>query len=88
VADRLVATAMTGFDGHRGWVYYLAVDPKLRGQGHGRTMMHAAEDWLASRDAPKLNLMVRMDNAAVRAFYVALGYAESDVTVMQRVLPR
>jgi ribosomal protein S18 acetylase RimI-like enzyme len=79
---RLVATAMVGADGHRGWVYYLAVDPALRGQGLGEAMMRAAEAWVAARGLPKIQLMVRADNAAVLAFYKAIGYATEDVTVM------
>lgn len=83
---RLAATVMTGCDGHRGWVYYLAVDPQLRHAGHGATMMRAAEGWLKARGAPKLNLMVRSDNAAAVGFYKAIGYARSDVMVLQKVL--
>ena len=82
----LVATAMVGHDGHRGWVYYVAVAPELRGRGHGRAVMAAAEAWLAERDVPKLNLMVRADNAAARGFYATLGYGVDDVAVMSRPL--
>jgi ribosomal protein S18 acetylase RimI-like enzyme len=80
--DRLVATAMVGADGHRGWVYYLAVDPERRGQGLGVAMMRAAEAWARARGMPKLQLMVRADNAAAVAFYRAIGYATEPVTVM------
>ena len=66
-AGRLLGTAMVGHDGHRGWVYYLAVDPDLRGNGLGRQLMHASERWLRERDVPKLNLMVRTTNHAVLA---------------------
>ena len=82
----LVATVMMGFDGHRAWVYYLAVVPARHGCGLGRKMMAAAEAWLHARNAPRLNLMVRADNLAARGFYQALGYKESDVTVFQRDL--
>ena len=85
-AETLIATVMTGFDGHRAWVYYLAVSPEHQGQGLGRLMMAAAEDWLRARKAPRLNLMVRADNEAARGFYDALGYKISDVTVFQRDL--
>lgn len=84
--DVLVATVMVGCDGHRGWVYYLAVAPEARRGGHGRAMMHAAEDWLKACGAPKLNLMVRGDNAAAVGFYEAIGYSRSDVMVLQKVL--
>jgi ribosomal protein S18 acetylase RimI-like enzyme len=85
-AGRLVATAMVGHDGHRGWVYYLAVQAGARGRGHGRAMMAACERWLGERGVPKLNLMVRGDNAQARAFYAALGYAADDVVVLSRRL--
>jgi len=80
----LVATAMVGADGHRGWVYYLAVAPQLRGEGLGAALMAAAERWVAARGMPKLQLMVRSDNAAVASFYRAIGYVEEPVTVLSR----
>lgn len=83
---RIVATAMAGHDGHRGWIYYLAVAPACRGAGHGRTMTGAAETWLRNAGMPKVQLMVRESNRAVRAFYETLGYAQSPVTVMQKWL--
>lgn len=86
IDDQLVATVMAGCDGHRGWVYYLAVDPALRHAGHGAAMMRAAESWLKIRGAPKLNLMVRADNVAAVGFYAAIGYAASDVMVLQKIL--
>lgn len=86
VDDRLVATVMVGCDGHRGWVYYLAVDPKAQRAGHGAAMMRTAEAWLKERGAPKLNLMVRADNATAVGFYEAIGYARSDVMVLQKFL--
>jgi len=70
----IVATAMVGHDGHRGWVYYVAVDPDRQGQDFGRAIMAAAEDWLRARDVTKVMLMVRPDNVSVRAFYDRLGY--------------
>jgi ribosomal protein S18 acetylase RimI-like enzyme len=82
----MVATVMVGCDGHRGWVYYLAVAPEAQRAGHGAAMMRAAEAWLRARGAPKLNLMVRGDNAAAVGFYAAIGYARSDVMVLQKVL--
>lgn len=79
---RLVATAMVGADGHRGWVYYLAVAPDQRGLRHGEALMRAAETWVRERGMPKLQLMVRSDNAAVVAFYKAIGYAVEEVAVL------
>jgi ribosomal protein S18 acetylase RimI-like enzyme len=85
-AGSLLATVMVGHDGHRGWVYYLAVRPDARGRGHGRTMMRACEAWLVERGIPKLNLMVRGDNVAVQAFYASLGYGRDDVVVLSHRL--
>jgi len=70
----LVASVLVGHDGHRGWVYYVSVDPNHRLKDYGREIMTAAEDWLRARGIAKLQLMVRGDNAKVHAFYEALGY--------------
>ena len=75
-AGAIVATAMVGHDGHRGWVYYVATDPAHRGKGHGRAIMQAAEDWLRRTGIEKLQLMVRSDNTQVQAFYHSIGYGE------------
>lgn len=83
-AGALLGTAMVGHDGHRGWVYYLAVDPAKRGRQLGRALMQASEAWLADRGAPKLNVMIRGDNAVTRAFYEAVGYRLDDVVVYSR----
>lgn len=85
-AGRMRGTVMVGFDGHRGWIYYLAVAPAARGCGVGRALMVAAETWLQVRDAPKLQLMVRGDNAAAHGFYAALGFEEQAVTVFGKRL--
>lgn len=74
VDGRLAASAMVGFDGHRGWVYYVAVDPAVRGKGHGGAVMGAAEAWLRAVGAPKLQLMVRDENDVATGFYEAIGY--------------
>ncbi len=85
---RLAATVMVGDDGHRGWVYYLAVDPDFREAGLGRRMMAAAEAWLRERDAPKIQLMVREDNGQTIGFYNALGYeVQPVVTIGKRLDP-
>ena len=70
----LAASVLVGHDGHRGWVYYVSVDPDHRLKDYGREIMTAAEDWLRERSIAKLQLMVRDDNARVHAFYEALGY--------------
>jgi ribosomal protein S18 acetylase RimI-like enzyme len=82
----LLGTVMVGHDGHRGWVYYLAVEPRCRGRGLGRELMAAAESWLDEQGVPKLQLMVRADNAAVIEFYERLGYADQQVVVLGRFL--
>ena len=70
----IVATVMVGHDGHRGWVYSVAVDPEQHKKGYGRAIMTAAEDWLRTRGIEKLQLLVRADNTRVQAFYETLDY--------------
>jgi hypothetical protein len=84
--ERIVASAMVGHDGHRGWVYYVATDPDRRGQGLGRAIMNAAEDWLRQAGIAKLQLLVRQDNAKATAFYETIGYDEAAVTVFAKWL--
>jgi len=74
----IVASVLVGHDGHRGWVYYVAVDPDCRHKGYGRVIMDAAEHWLRRRGIEKLQLMVRPDNSQVQAFYRSLGYLEQE----------
>jgi len=83
---KVVASVMVGHDGHRGVVYYLAVDPGMRKQNLGCAMMDAAEGWLVERGVWKLNLMIRAENEAVRKFYEALGYVVEERVVMARRL--
>ena len=78
VDETLVATAMIGYDGHRGWVNYLGVDPRHRHHGHARRMMAEAERLLLERGCPKLNLQVRRSHAEAVAFYRTLGYVEDE----------
>ena len=85
-ADAIAGSVMVGFDGHRGWVYYLAVAPERQGTGLGRALMAAAEDWLRDHDAPKIQLMVRGDNEAARGFYGAIGYEVQDVVTIGKRL--
>ena len=70
----IIGSVMVGHDGHRGWLYYVAVDPARRGQGIGRALVRAAEGWLAARGVPKAQLMVRENNVAAAGFYRRLGY--------------
>ncbi|MDB5421677.1 MAG: GCN5-related N-acetyltransferase [Brevundimonas sp.] len=79
-------SVMVGFDGHRGWVYYLAVDPQARRRGLGRSLMRAAEHWLRAQGASKIQLMVRADNAEALAFHHAIGLEDQAVSVLGRRL--
>jgi len=79
VSSRVVATVMAGYDGHRGWIYYLAVDPGYQRQQIGRRMMEKAESALQKRGCPKINLQVRTSNRTVIAFYKRLGFTSDDV---------
>lgn len=83
---RAIATVAVGEDGHRGWIYYLAVAPDRRGQGWGRAALTAAEAWFRARGVPKCQLMVRAENNAVAAFYAHLDYADGEVRVMEKWL--
>jgi ribosomal protein S18 acetylase RimI-like enzyme len=76
--DDLIGTVMAGFDGHRGWVYYLGVDPDYQRQGIGTALMKNVESKLLGMGCPKLNLQIRIDNAEVQTFYESLGYSTED----------
>ncbi|TMJ23690.1 MAG: GNAT family acetyltransferase [Alphaproteobacteria bacterium] len=82
----LAASVLVGHDGHRGWVYYLTVDPDHRFKGYGRQIMLAAEGWLRARGIEKLQLMVRGDNPEVHAFYQSIGYFEQERVVFAKWL--
>ena len=82
----VIGSAMTGHDGHRGWVYYVAVAPDRRDQGLGAQLMSAVEAWLKTRDVPKLELMVRDGNTAAIGFYRKLGYLHEPVAVLSKWL--
>ncbi len=70
----VVGSVMAGYDGHRGWLYYLATTPMRRGQGIGRRLVERAEDLLRELGCPKVQLMVRPENGGVHDFYASLGY--------------
>lgn len=82
----LIATVMAGYEGHRGWINYLAVSPTLRRHGLGQHMMEAAEEALREIGAPKINLQVREGNHDVVAFYEAIGYAVEPIINMGKRL--
>jgi ribosomal protein S18 acetylase RimI-like enzyme len=74
VDSAIVGATMVGHDGHRGWVYYLGVDPEQQRKDFGRALMAAAEDWLRRQGVEKVMLMVRAENKQVQAFYDSIGY--------------
>lgn len=84
----VIATAMAGYDGHRGSVYYLAVDPGLKKSGHGKKLMARVETLLRSMGCPKVNVLVRSTNLGVQSFYHKLGYKQDGVVCMgKRLIP-
>ena len=86
--NSLIASAMTGYEGHRGWINYLAVDPKYRRKGLGKTMMKAAETYLEQFECPKINLQIRVQNHQVIEFYKSIGFLQEDVVNMgKRLIP-
>lgn len=85
---QVVGAGMAGFDGHRGWVNYLAVRPDLQGSGLGRAFMAEFERLLTAMGCPKLSLQVRAGNERVIGFYESLGYAEDQTVSMgKRLIP-
>ncbi|PII87184.1 GNAT family acetyltransferase [Leucobacter sp. OLJS4] len=85
-SGRIVGSVMAGYDGHRGWLYYLATDPAHRGRGIARALVAEAERRLGAMGCPKVQLMVRVGNDRVLGFYDALGYGTDDVLVRSRRL--
>lgn len=83
---RIIATVMAGYDGHRGWINYLAVHPEHRRSGIGRRMMGEAERRLRAAGCPKINLQVRSTNAAVIKFYERIGFKTDDVVSLGKRL--
>ena len=84
--DRIIGTVVAGYDGVRGWIYHLAVDPAKRRQGTARLLMQTAEQALEARGCPKINLQVRADNAEVINLYRVLGYDTEDRVSMGKPL--
>jgi ribosomal protein S18 acetylase RimI-like enzyme len=80
VEERIVASVMAGHDGHRGVLYYLAVDPAFQKRGFGKAAVDAAEAWLRERGVWKINLMVRSENEKAGRFYERMGYEVNPVT--------
>jgi len=86
VGERLVASVMAGYDGHRGWINYLAVASDLRRRGIGRRMVKQVESRLRALGCPKINLQLRTSNVDVVSFYKAVGYSTDDVISMGKRL--
>jgi len=88
VDHAIVASVMAGYDGHRGWVNYLAVSPEFRGRGFGRALMERVEKLLLEQGCPKVSLLVRAANTDVVAFYRHIGYAKDEVVSLgKRLMP-
>ena len=82
----LIATVMGGYDGHRGWINYLAVHPDFQGQGYAQQVMENVESELRKRGCPKINLQLRSGNARVMAFYQKLGFTNDQALSMGKRL--
>ena len=86
--QRLVATVMAGYEGHRGWINYLAVAREWRGRGFGRRLVDEAEARLRAMGCPKINLQIRRSNIEAVGFYRSLGFTEDDSLSMgKRLIP-
>jgi ribosomal protein S18 acetylase RimI-like enzyme len=87
-SGEVVGSVMAGYDGHRGWLYYLASHPARRGEGIGRLLVRAAEERLTAMGCPKVQLMVRPDNHAAQGFYGGLDYEPFDTWATgKRLIP-
>jgi ribosomal protein S18 acetylase RimI-like enzyme len=85
---KIIATLMAGYEGHRGWVNYLAVAPQHRRQGFGRVLMQEAEARLLALGCPKLNIQVRNSNAEALGFYRGIGYVRDEaISLGKRLIP-
>lgn len=79
IDKQVVATVMGGYEGHRGWINYLAVKPSQQRKGYGQAIMQAVESLIKQKGCPKINLQVRATNEAVIKFYAAIGYGNDNV---------
>lgn len=86
VGGKIVATAMGGYEGHRGWVNYLGVDPQYQRQGLAREIMKEIERLLKERGCPKINLQIRNNNLNAIEFYRRIGYNVEEITSMGKRL--
>ncbi|HDZ08261.1 GNAT family acetyltransferase [Pseudohongiella sp.] len=86
--QKIIASAMAGYDGHRGSVFYLAVQPECQSKGYGQELMVYIESLLTKLGCPKLNIVVRTSNVKVLKFYGHLGYSPDDVaSIGKRLIP-
>lgn len=83
---RIFGSVMVGYDGHRGWLYYVASSASQRRQGTGKRIVEAGEQWLRDRNVPKVQLMIRPTNATVVPFYESLGYENAPRILMSKWL--
>ena len=86
LSGKIIASVMGGYEGHRGWINYLAVDPAHQRNGYGRRMMQAVEKRIRAKGCPKINLQVRSSNDGVIKFYQSLGYTDDNVMGIGRRL--
>ncbi|EKN44036.1 MULTISPECIES: GNAT family acetyltransferase [Pseudomonas syringae group] len=87
VEGRLAGTLLAGYDGHRGWLYSVAVDPAQRGRGLGTALIRHAEQALIELGCLKINLQIRTSNEGVQAFYESLGYVQEPLISMGKRIP-
>lgn len=88
IDGQLVGTLMGGYEGHRGWINYLAVEPDYQHQGIAKTLMATIEKRLMEKGCPKINLQVRSSNPEVLGFYQAIGYRKDDVISLGKRLAK
>jgi ribosomal protein S18 acetylase RimI-like enzyme len=88
IDGQIVASVMAGYEGHRGWLNYLAVSPEHQRRGYGRAIVEEAERLLRAAGAPKINLQVRTSNQKVIQFYQRIGYSVDDVVSLGKRLER
>jgi ribosomal protein S18 acetylase RimI-like enzyme len=86
LSGRVVATVMGGYDGHRGWINYLAVSPEHQKTGYGRLIMESVESRIKAKGCPKINLQVRESNTDIIKFYQAIGYGQDKVVSLGKRL--
>ncbi len=86
LGNKVVATCMAGYEGHRGWINYLAVSPEYRRRGFATALMKAAEDKLRKMGCPKINVQIRASNQEVIRFYESVGFSDDQVVSMGKRL--